>query len=87
MKGSQSLQRFSPVSAIPTGLSTHSTQPIKIPVPIHENGMLRGTPGKARASVEGLNPVSTNILIDWLVEGCVESNTSSDWLSECYDKC
>jgi len=57
--GQTTAQRFSPVPILTNSLSPRASasQPIKIPVPIHENGMLRGTPGKARASVEGLNPV------------------------------
>lgn len=59
----QTPQRFSPITT--TSTSPHQgsgsiSQPIKIPVtsnPPPPPTVLRGTPGKARASVEGLNQV------------------------------
>lgn len=57
----QSAQRYSPVPVITTTPAPHTSQPIKIPAAngtAPSDGVLRGTPGKARASVEGLNTVS-----------------------------
>lgn len=66
IRSSQTNPRFSPVPVITTTLSPFSSQPIKIPsaaAAAQGGQVLRGTPGKARASVEGLNTVTNSSIL------------------------